>query len=59
MFIGELSAKDIPRKILKNCSSRVCRPRNQICAKNNPLKIVRPYNSSRLACYTGVIVDMS
>ena len=25
--------------------SKIFRPRNQICAKNNPLKVVRPYNS--------------
>ena len=41
-----------PHKILKNCSSvdsyetsKICCPRNQICAKNNPLKVIRPYNS--------------
>ena len=54
MLIGDLPAKDIPRKILKNCSfpksnsyepSKIFCPRYQICAKNNPLKVVRPYNS--------------
>ena len=54
MFIGDLPAKDIPRKMLKNFSfaklnshepPKICRPQNQICAKNNPLKVVRPYNS--------------
>ena len=85
MSIGDLPAKDIPRKIIKNCSfaklnpyepSKVCRPRNQICAKNNPLQLERSYDSptvlisyskerclvhlsSRLTCYTGVILDMS
>ena len=53
MLIGDLPAKDIPRKILKNCSfaklnsyepSKIFRPRNQICAKNNPFKVLRPYN---------------
>ena len=54
MSIGDLPAKDIPRKIMKNCSfaklnsyepSKVCRPRNQICAKNNPLQAERLYDS--------------
>ena len=54
MFIGDLPAKDNPRKILKNCSSaklnsyeisKSCCSQNQTCAKNNPLKVVRPYNS--------------
>ena len=54
MFIGDLPAKDIPRKKMKNCSfsqlnshepSKTCRPQNQICAKNNPLQVVRPYDS--------------
>ena len=54
MSIGDLPAKDIPRKIMKNCSfaklnsyepSKVCRPRNQICAKNNPLQVEGSYDS--------------
>ena len=52
MFIGDLPTKNNRHKILKNCSSvnsyetsKICCSRNQICAKNNPLKVVPSYNS--------------
>ena len=60
MFIGDLPGKNIPRKILKNCSfanlnsyepSKICHPQNQICAKKNPLQVVRPYDSSTVPTF--------
>ena len=60
MFIGDLPAKDIPRKILKNCSFaklnsyeplKICRLQNPICSKNNPIQVVCPYNSSTVPTF--------
>ena len=56
-----MTAKDILHKKLKNYSfaklnsyetSKFRRPRNQICTKNNPLNVVRPYNSPTLPIST-------
>ena len=61
MFIGDLPAKDIPRKTLKNFSfaklnfyepQKMFGPGNQIFPKNNPHKVVRPYNSPTVSIST-------
>ena len=60
MFKGDLPAIDIPRKKLKNClfaklnsyePSKICRPQNQIWAKNNPLQVVRPHDSLNISIF--------